>query len=98
MRVLIAIICIFSIVYVDNSYAYKIEVKITEKQSSTNNKSVNVIKANAIENIENVGHECYSLINYRCTFECINLIERELKHRKCTRSCLKKNFSQKNCD
>lgn len=98
MRVLIAIICIFSILYVDNSYAYEIEVEITKKENSSNNEKPNIIEANAIENIENVGYECYSLINYRCTFECIDLIERELKHRKCTRSCLKKNFSEKNCN
>ena len=92
MRVLLATICIFSIAYVDNNYAQGL------KSNTKNNAQLNIIRANAIKNIDNVGYECYSLINYRCTFECLNYIERELKHRKCTRSCLKKNFSEKNCN
>jgi hypothetical protein len=92
MRVLIAIIIIFSVVYVDNTYAQGL------KSDTKNNTQPNIIRANTIQNIDDVGYKCYSLINYRCTFECINLIERELKHRKCTRSCLKKNFSEKNCN
>lgn len=90
-----------------NSYAFDNQIIIAHNEfnSDTDSRIIeeflrepSTIEAHAIENIETVGYECYSLINYRCSLECIDFVDRELKQRKCLRTCLKKNFESKNCE